>query len=65
MDSTPNQWTRRNFIKGSAGLSLAAIAPQGHTSVFRGVFNEDKSDPDFKFSWRIKPVRAEGFSCGI
>ena len=58
MSTTINQWTRRNFLKGTAGLSLATLVPMGNTSVIRDNLPESEMNPGqgFKFSWRIKPV---------
>ncbi len=58
MKTAFNQWTRRNFLKGTAGMSLAAVTPFGYASVIRGESSNSKTVPgqDFKFSWRIKPV---------
>jgi hypothetical protein len=53
-----NQWTRRNFIKGAAGLSLATMVPAVRASGLEDILPEYSQDPgqDFKYSWRIKPV---------
>jgi hypothetical protein len=51
-------WTRRSFLKGSAGLSLAAFTPLGLAAMSEGRWPEKmmESWQDFKLSWRIKPV---------
>jgi hypothetical protein len=58
MKTTDNQWTRRNFLKRTAGLSLATMVPMVHTSGLMDIRPAKKQDQGqgFKFSWRIKPV---------
>jgi hypothetical protein len=55
---TNHGWTRRSFLMGSAGLSLAAITPLGFAAVSERVLPEGwmGQGQDFKLAWRIKPV---------
>jgi hypothetical protein len=53
-----NVWTRRKFIKSTAGLSLAALTTTGYAAEILNDKTKEvhENNEFFKFAWRIKTV---------